>query len=356
MLTKLRRLRNFFNNDGNVSMLSALKLCEIYAFRRFAWTHCYNMPTVVQIEITNFCNSKCKWCTRNSPEMKQLGFGSMDLKDFKNIVSQLKGVKILHVFGVGEPLLYRDLIEAINYSAQFVPFINVTTNAILLNKTMSQKLAESSLSKLTVSIDATDKQIFEYVRGINFEKVIRNVKYFKSISDIPIAINSVICKQNLESLKKMPYLAKELGAEEIVFLPLKEFEDSVKDNFGGHLTGDEIRNFVTVVSKDSGRLGIRTNVQDLPGRFKEDDCICTAPFYGAFINYLGYMTPCCSWTTLNIINVMESRFRAGWNSSQMRNFRKMILYKNYPPHCRSVCNKKLSVSNHSINSDLGINV
>jgi len=76
------------------NLLSIVKAGEINLLGRSASTYCYNKPSVVQIEVTSLCNSHCRWCFRGSEGMRQLGFGSMDIRDFKEIIPQLGGGRL----------------------------------------------------------------------------------------------------------------------------------------------------------------------------------------------------------------------------------------------------------------------
>jgi len=251
-------------------------------------------------------------------------------------------------------LLYKNLIEAINYSARFISFINITTNASLPDKDVAQKLSRSRLSQLTVSIDAAEKEMFEYIRGIKFREVIQNVKYFRSISTIPITINSVICRQNMESLERMPRLARELGAYEVNFFLLHESENSRRYNLTRDIAEEKFISFINRVTENCKKAGIRTNAQTLIGHLREMEGICHDPFNILFINHLGFMTPCCNWTCVNLANVLQNGVTYTWNSRQMRNFREMILREDYPEHCRSWCNRKASCSKSWSKSQRGV--
>lgn len=300
--------------------------------------YCCSLPSIAYIEITNLCNLHCKWCYRHDESMHKLGFGSMNIMQFKEIVRQVKGARILRLWGGGEPLLYRDLIEAIDYSAEFIPFIATTTNATLLDEDMAHRLAHSKLSHLNVSIDAADKQTFEYIRGCDFERVIYNVKYFRSISNIPITILSVVSRINMESLADIPQLASDLGANEILFQHLLESDGSRQHNLSPIVLQEEFNDFAYQVSENAKRASIKTNILQLGVRKAKNDYVCSQPFEWTYINYLGYITPCCNWADYNLSSVMKNGFQPAWNSKQMRSFRKLILAKDYPKHCKDWCN------------------
>ena len=81
-----------------------------------AWINAPVFPTILQIEPTNRCNLKCIMCPHGCnkiSEYKDLSFPLLkkiieDIYDYK----YLKGV---HIQGLGEPLLYPDLLNAIEF-------------------------------------------------------------------------------------------------------------------------------------------------------------------------------------------------------------------------------------------------
>jgi MoaA/NifB/PqqE/SkfB family radical SAM enzyme len=339
----IRRLkmirRQFLALAHRVSSPTAIKHLELNILGKHALCYCYNMPATVQIETTSRCNLGCRWCYRHEDEtFKRAGAGEMEIKELKTIIGQLRGVKLIHLFGGGEPLLYRDLIEAIDCAAQVIPAVNITTNGVLLAKDMADRLAKSKLTQLTVSIDAADKDIFHYIRGADLDRVCSNMKYFRSVSSIPININAVVCAENLSSLQKMPLFAKEVGANKIHFQLLHESPASDKAQLTRVTSRELIMKFARIVCEECQELHLDTNADYLPAGYMASKGICRAPFIDAYINRFGFLTPCCSWER-SMSNVLESGFAAAWNSREMRRFRRLMLQEDYPDHCRTWCRK-----------------
>ncbi|MFQ6034719.1 MAG: radical SAM protein, partial [Sedimentisphaerales bacterium] len=106
--------------------------------RLHAWKHdSYFPPVVVEINPTSACNQRCRYCYvagRTS--------GTMDDDLLLKIMSQLPdaGVKAVVFQGTGEPLLHKELPESIEVGAKNGLAMSVTTNGVLLNKRMQERI------------------------------------------------------------------------------------------------------------------------------------------------------------------------------------------------------------------------
>src|SRR3989338_7528633 len=95
---------------------------------------CSNPPIRVWIEPTNQCNLKCMSCANRL--IKERGF--MKLTLFKKIIDQLLGYSFeVFLYMSGEPLMHPDIVEMINYAKNKRLFVNLSTNATLLNNELS---------------------------------------------------------------------------------------------------------------------------------------------------------------------------------------------------------------------------
>src|ERR1700682_6724218 len=73
--------------------------------------------------------------------------------------------------GLGEPFMDRKIFERIEYCEQHNISTLLSTNGTFLDEKMSERLLDSSLEHITLSIDGTTKESYEYYRkGAKFEK------------------------------------------------------------------------------------------------------------------------------------------------------------------------------------------
>ncbi|MBI5558964.1 MAG: radical SAM protein [Deltaproteobacteria bacterium] len=107
------------------------------------------IPPFVQIAVTNLCNKDCKMCIRFQVPIEQR---HMPLADFKTIVDRIRGARAVTLVGMGEPLLYPELIEAIRYCRLKGLDTRLTTNGILLRQKAAE-LVEAGLGSIHVSME-----------------------------------------------------------------------------------------------------------------------------------------------------------------------------------------------------------
>jgi MoaA/NifB/PqqE/SkfB family radical SAM enzyme len=108
------------------------------------------MPRFVQIAVTNICNKDCGMCIRFQVPIEQR---HLDFEDFKKIVAQFNGqVEAVTLVGMGEPLVYPHLFDAIRYLKERGIKARITTNAILLKK-RADKLIEAGLDHIHLSAE-----------------------------------------------------------------------------------------------------------------------------------------------------------------------------------------------------------
>jgi sulfatase maturation enzyme AslB (radical SAM superfamily) len=141
------------------------------------------IPARMQIETIYGCNIRCKMCPfskPNPPRKKQTM--SMDL--YKKIIDQMvpyvEHLKLLDLWGVGEPLLDPQICERIKYAkSKGFRSVAIATNIMLMNDKMQDDLLESGIDTIILGIDGTTKSVHESLRvGTDFDKV---MEYAQSI-------------------------------------------------------------------------------------------------------------------------------------------------------------------------------
>ena len=164
---------NVINNDNEIKCFSR----DIFVNKTISSIERIN------IELTNKCNLKCRWCPGTGN--RQIGF--MDYKLFTSIFNQIVSDELLsvnevHLYNVGESLLHPDFCKIIEYIGKFSkrPKIVLVTNATLLTeKIIDQIITSNGIDRIQFSIDGGTKESFEWLRrGANWESVLKTVVLF----------------------------------------------------------------------------------------------------------------------------------------------------------------------------------
>lgn len=172
-------------------------------------------PPCVQIEPTSICNYRCSFCYQSDKTFSgsQSGhMGMMSFDCFKKIVDQIEGnVEFVTMASRGEPLLAKDIIQMIKYTAGKFLNLKINTNASLLTAAHAHAILSSGVSTLVFSADASDKELYgKYRINGNFDKIIKNIETFRDIklkqypdSDIITRVSGVLIdpdNQNIDSM------------------------------------------------------------------------------------------------------------------------------------------------------------
>ena len=153
----------------------------------------------LRISVTDRCNFRCVYCMPK--EVFGRGYRFMDrneLLTFEEIerVAQAfvhHGVRKLRVTG-GEPLLRRDLERLIERLARIEDGLDVTltTNAALLAP-KAQALADAGLSRITVSLDSLDDDVFRAMNDVDIpvSRVLAGIDA-ATAAGLPVKVNTVV--------------------------------------------------------------------------------------------------------------------------------------------------------------------
>jgi GTP 3',8-cyclase len=153
----------------------------------------------LRISVTDRCNFRCVYCMPKEVFGRDYRFlPRRELLTFEEIERVARtfvelGVRKLRITG-GEPLLRRDLELLIARLAGIDEGLDVTltTNASLLAQ-KAQALADAGLSRITVSLDSLDDEVFRAMNDVDFP-VARVLAGIGAAADagLPVKVNVVV--------------------------------------------------------------------------------------------------------------------------------------------------------------------
>lgn len=115
------------------------------------------------IELTTRCNMQCEFCGHKLVPASHRR--DMDFDFFTSIIDQIAANNItrtIHLYGLGEPLLYPRLDEAISYCRSRDLQPTLLTNGILLTPERYDRLIKSGLDHLHISFHNLSPESFSY--------------------------------------------------------------------------------------------------------------------------------------------------------------------------------------------------
>jgi radical SAM protein with 4Fe4S-binding SPASM domain len=144
----------------------------IYGSKEYQTSKSLPMPAIVDIEMTNHCNLRCKMCDRQ--RMSRLR-GFMPEHIFCKVVDECQKYKIpLRFIGWGEPFLHPKLIDYLEYAKPLA--LHVTNNGQIISERNMRDLVKLGLDSIIFSFQGATKKGYEEMRiGSDYDKLIRNI-------------------------------------------------------------------------------------------------------------------------------------------------------------------------------------
>lgn len=137
----------------------------------------YRVSRIIQIHPTLDCNLACNHCySFSAPGLKK----SLNVQALLRILEQARGIgyNVVSMSG-GEPFIYRDLGQLLNYSKSLGYFNSITTNAMLLESIRSKNILKFA-DLVAVSVDGQEREHNLIRKSDNaFQKMLRGVSVIR---------------------------------------------------------------------------------------------------------------------------------------------------------------------------------
>jgi len=207
--------------DGTIKRLqrdSLIRKCMLNVVRGIAnFGIRYPQPTGAPITIvwnfTNRCNLNCLHCHQDSsptPSYPELT-PSQAFKVIDNMSDA--GVAIL-TFSGGEPLLRRDLYDAIKRANDNGMLCTIASNGTLITPKVAEKLAKAGIKRVEIGLDGARAETHDFLRDKLgcFEATIEGIRNCATVGFDELATTMTLHSKNINELEETMDLAEKLGA------------------------------------------------------------------------------------------------------------------------------------------------
>jgi MoaA/NifB/PqqE/SkfB family radical SAM enzyme len=173
-----------------------------------------------KIKLTSLCNLRCVMCKYWQTERED----ALDSGRWRAVFAELVelGCRKLHFSG-GEVFLRRDVLDLVESAVGLGLKVNVTTNGTLVDHERARRLAASGVNSVSISLDGPTASSHDAIRGQGraFRRSLRTIRRLRAHGG-RVRINFVVMRRNFRRLPAMVRLAGELGAEELLPMPVDE--------------------------------------------------------------------------------------------------------------------------------------
>lgn len=339
----------------------------------------YGGPYHVEIHPADRCNIDCFFCSTAALR----GTDEVPMPRFAELLGELReaGTRSLRLSGGGEPLFHRrikDFLAAIQASG--LPIENLTTNGVLLRSEVAELLV-SACDQVTVSLNTADEASYSAMMQTpprNFQRVVDNTRALVDLrrrrrtKRPQVRVQFLVWKENFRTIPAMYQLAREIGADGILFNGLSFLKpeqwmtpaetDEMMALYEQVLKVDEYRRIITIGSfeqdltrwlnpihqrmaaaRSSLSLAARATRflrrRDFTLREKIDhvlkqarlrrtlrasqglDSYCLIGWHSLLVRTTGAVAPCCILQGKEVGNVYRQSLREIWHGEAYNRFR-----------------------------------
>lgn len=302
-------------------------------------------PMALLAELTHRCPLACPYCS--NPLTLERAANELDTDDWRRVLTEAANLGVLQAhFSGGEPLIRTDLETLIAHAAGCGLYTNLITSGMALTQARANALAQAGLDHAQLSLQDTDAAGADRFAGSKdtLAKKTASAAMLRN-ADLPLTLNAVMHRGNLDHLEAMIETALRFGAGRLEVAHVQYYGWALRNRAAlmpARLQIDRASEIVTAARAQlSGRLVIDYVAPDY---YASRPKACMGGWGQRFLNVdpAGRVLPCHAATTIPGLvfeNVREKCLAEIWaNSPAFDRFRGTAWM---PEPCQSCERKEL---------------
>src|SRR3984893_9738112 len=172
-------------------------------------------PLALLAELTHRCPLRCPYCS-NPLELSRAS-AELDTESWKRVLGEAAALGVLQVhFSGGEPLVRRDLADLVRHAAEVGLYGNLITSGIRLDAGRLAELVEAGLEHVQLSFQDADMVSGDRIAGLpGAQEAKQRAAPLVREAGLPLTVNAVVHRQNLDRPGEIIELAVALGADRL---------------------------------------------------------------------------------------------------------------------------------------------
>lgn len=306
-------------------------------------TQTLEAPLALLAELSHRCPLQCPYCS--NPLELERSSGELDTANWLRILDEAAemGMHQVHFSG-GEPTVRKDLEKLVKHADEVGLYSNLITSGVLLDEDRLNGLADLGLEHVQISFQDTEKGNADRIGGYKggHEKKIEVAKLVRKVG-LPLTLNAVVHRQNIENVPDFLNLAVELDAERIEIAQVQYYGWALKNRAAFIPTYEQLKKTTEIVTEGRERLkGILVIDYVVPDYYAQRPKTCMGGWGRQFLNInpVGKVLPCHAAESipgLSFDNVKDHSLSWIWENSEA--FKKYRGTDWMPDPCQS-CERK----------------
>jgi pyrroloquinoline quinone biosynthesis protein E len=278
-------------------------------------------PLALLAELTHRCPLRCPYCS-NPLELERAS-AELDTASWKRVLGEAAALGVLQVhFSGGEPLVRRDLTELVRHAAKVGLYGNLITSGIHLDAVRLVELVEAGLEHVQLSFQDVDTASGDRIAGLaGAQDAKRRAAGLVREVGLPLTVNAVVHRQNLDRLGEIIELAVALGADRLEVAHVQYYGWALRNRAALLPSRDQLEAATAAVEDARARLaGVLVIDYVLPDYYAHRPKACMGGWGRRFLNVTpaGKVLPCHaaeSLPGLDFPNVAEASLADIWYHS-----------------------------------------
>lgn len=274
------------------------------------------------------CNQKCRFCYAAGQTYSRVR--ELSTEEWITAIDRLQraGVPMLTFTG-GEPTLREDLCELIAHAKWFITRLN--TNGVALTPALAERLRESELDSVQVTLYSADPEIHnELVGAAHHAETLRGIENALR-AGLDVSVNTPLCRLNADYRSTLALLHR-IGVRFVTASGLICTGTAAQNHGDNDLTPNELTTIIRDAKAFCDEHGMEIDFTS-PGLIDPAELealgmrtpMCGAALSNMAISPDGTVVPCQSWLSegAGLGNILTDPFGRIWNAKLCRRLRAM---------------------------------
>src|SRR5499427_4122775 len=314
-------------------------------------------PYALLAELTYRCPLHCPYCSNpvaaslhEAPRRPQGGGynnGELTTDEWKRVTREAAALGVLQIgFSGGEPLARRDLVELIGFAREANLYTNLITSGIGLDDDRVHALRDAGLDSIQLSFQSDESSLADEIAGADAHERKLGVAAKIREAGIPLSLNFVIHRRNIDRLPQMIDLAEALGAERVELANVQFYGWAFRNRAALLPTRGQVERARDIETEAKARLEGKIDIfYVLPDYYETRPKPCLNGWGQRYltVNPIGDVLPCPTASSalpgLRFENVRERELEWIWRQSE--SFNRFRGTEWMPEPCRSCPQKEI---------------
>lgn len=224
-------------------------------------------PFLVVWNLTNLCNLRCKHCYQSAGTAAS---DELRLEEKIRVVRDLADAGVVAVaLSGGEPLIHPHFFPVVAEARKRGMFVAVATNGTMIDEKMAQRLRDSGIGYVEISLDSTQPGLHDEFRGVvgSWKRTIEGIENCVQVG-LYTVIATTVTRLNIAEVPSLIRLAKRLGVNRFThfnFIPVGRAREILDLD----LSPMEREELLKLLYRESKTVGI--------------ECLSTSPQYARVV-------------------------------------------------------------------------